>query len=204
MQGRPYTEQVASPNLPKNLSLFRIFLPEEVANHFREQARNPSQIAKEMFDKYLVASTGYRYCIMKTLFVTYRQLNYVIKRHNEEEMKMINDFNQAIALVVTKHMTVIENNGVTFTYVTDLCYVKIVEGWMGMFDIVGADYSHFRTGKLKKIGDTLFKLYFLLNMEIQRGKYPDTGLQIPSPEEYHDFMGAEKFLKKEDLDNLDY
>ena len=174
--------------------IFKLEIPEDVVHHFKERAKKPCKEAKEFYDKYLVAEDGYRYRIMKPLFYTYMKYNYSIDRSKKQQLKLLDPYNQAIALIVIKHLNEIEFGDVKFIYIQDILDVKIVEGWMNILDIVGADYRLFRTGQLKKFGNKLTDIYFILNDEIHAGKYPDTGLKIPTPEEYHKFMGNNQLL----------
>ncbi|EAY06328.1 hypothetical protein TVAG_065850 [Trichomonas vaginalis G3] len=189
-------EQFLFSQLTKDSSEFNFWIPGEVAEHFLERAKNPCKISQELFNKYVTASPGYRYHIRKAIFYSYMGLNYETDRKNKKQMEQLEAFNQAVAMVVARHMTVIDTLGHKFAYITDINDVKMVEGWKDLFDIMGSDYSHFRKGKFHKLGEILTSMYGCLNSEIRDGKYPDTGLQIPSPQEFLDFMNNEKTEQK--------
>lgn len=166
-------------------------MPEIVANHFRDRAQNSSEMAQNLFKKYVdAASPGYRYLIMNLLFNSYMQANYTVDRSNKDSMEFLESLNQTIAMISVRHIKTREVEGKTQTFIFDICDAKIVNGWKQMFDIVGADYYHFRSDEYHQIGDVLCSMYFYLNEQINAGKFPNLGIPIPSNAEFQNFMNS--------------
>ncbi|EAX94255.1 hypothetical protein TVAG_480720 [Trichomonas vaginalis G3] len=190
MRSKPNAGQNATPML-------QVAIPDEIAAHFRELARRPNELAKMWFDKYVVTPTAYRYCIMKSVYVSYMRFNLSDEFRHPLLNANIEKLNQTIALIIAHNLKDIESDGKKSTYLVDVCDAKIADAWSYIFDVIGMHYEVFKTGKLNSFGMKLLELSMEFSAGIHSGKYPDTGLQIPSRDEYHNWMGQDLFFGAE-------